>query len=52
MPIAVNSLWPATTIASTGMLVALGEAAVRAQARSPQIMADATHALVTWPAAA
>jgi citronellol/citronellal dehydrogenase len=52
VPIAVNSLWPATTIASTGMIVALGEAAVRAQARSPQIMAEAVHALVTRPAAA
>jgi citronellol/citronellal dehydrogenase len=52
VPIAVNSLWPATTIASTGMIVALGEAAVRAQARSPQIMAEALHALVTRPAAA
>jgi citronellol/citronellal dehydrogenase len=52
VPIAVNSLWPATTIASTGMLVAMGEAAVRAQARSPQIMADAVHALVTRRAAA
>ncbi|BBZ59145.1 short chain dehydrogenase [Mycolicibacterium monacense] len=52
VPIAVNSLWPATTIASTGMMVAMGEAAVRAQARSPQIMADAVHALVTRPAAA
>lgn len=52
VPIAVNSLWPATTIASTGMMVALGEAAVRAQARSPRIMADALHALVTRPAAA
>ncbi len=52
VPIAVNSLWPATTIASTGMLVAMGEATVRAQARSPQIMADALHALVTRPAAA
>lgn len=51
VPIAVNSIWPATTIASTGMMVALGEAAVRAQARSPQIMADAVHALVTRPAA-
>ena len=51
VPIAVNSLWPATTVASTGMLVAMGEAAVRAQARSPQIMADAAHALVTRPAA-
>ncbi|MGA9493125.1 MAG: SDR family oxidoreductase [Mycobacterium sp.] len=52
VPIAVNSLWPATTIASTGMMVALGEAAVRAQARSPQIVAEAVHALVTRPAAA
>lgn len=52
VPIAVNSLWPATTIASTGMMVALGEAAVRAQARSPQIMAEALHALITRPAAA
>jgi citronellol/citronellal dehydrogenase len=52
VPIAVNSLWPATTIASTGMIVALGETAVRAQARSPQIVAEAVHALVTRPAAA
>jgi citronellol/citronellal dehydrogenase len=51
IPIAANSLWPATTVASTGMMVAMGEEAVRAQARSPQIMADATHALVTRPAA-
>lgn len=50
VPIAVNSVWPATTIASTGMMVAMGEAEVRAQARSPQIMADAVHALVTRPA--
>ena len=51
IPIAVNSLWPATTVASTGMIVAMGEA-VRAQARDPRIMADAVHALVTRPAAA
>lgn len=51
IPIAANSLWPATTVASTGMMVALGADAVRAQARSPQIMADAVHALVTRPAA-
>lgn len=50
IPIAVNSLWPATTVASTGMLVAMGEDVVRAQARSTQIMADAVHALVTRPA--
>jgi citronellol/citronellal dehydrogenase len=51
IPIAVNSLWPSTTVASTGMMVAMGEDTVRAQARSPQIMADAVHALVTRPAA-
>jgi citronellol/citronellal dehydrogenase len=51
IPIAANSLWPATTVASTGMMVAMGEDVVRAQARSPQIMADAAHALVTRPAA-
>ncbi len=50
VPIAVNSLWPATTIASTGMMVAMGEAAVRAQARSPRIVAEAVHALITRPA--
>jgi NAD(P)-dependent dehydrogenase (short-subunit alcohol dehydrogenase family) len=47
VPIAVNSLWPATTVASTGMMVAMGEDTVMAQARSPRIMADAVHALVT-----
>ena len=46
IPVAVNSLWPATTVASTGMLVAMGDE-VRAQARDPRIMADALHALVT-----
>ena len=51
IPIAVNSLWPATTVASTGMMATMGEDAVRAQARSPRIMADAVHALVTRPAA-
>lgn len=51
VPIAVNSVWPATTIASTGMMVAMGEAVVRAQARNPQIMSDSVHALVTRPAA-
>lgn len=52
VPIAVNSVWPATTVASTGMIVAMGEAEVNAQARSPRIMADAVYALVTRPAAA
>jgi citronellol/citronellal dehydrogenase len=47
----VNAVWPATTVASTGMIVAMGENAVRAQARNPRIMADAVHALITRPAA-
>jgi len=51
VPIAVNSLWPAVTLASTGMMVVLGEEAVRAQARSTRVMADAVHAVVTRPAA-
>ncbi|OBI35183.1 short chain dehydrogenase [Mycobacterium sp. E1386] len=49
VPIAVNSLWPAVTVASTGMIVAMGDG-VRAQARDPRIMADALHALITRPA--
>jgi NAD(P)-dependent dehydrogenase (short-subunit alcohol dehydrogenase family) len=52
IPIAVNSIWPATTVASTGMMVAMGEDVVRAQARDTQIMADAVHALVTRSATA
>jgi NAD(P)-dependent dehydrogenase (short-subunit alcohol dehydrogenase family) len=50
VPIAVNSVWPAVTVASTGMMVVMGEDTIKAQARSPQIMADAVHALVTRPA--
>ncbi|WP_163737580.1 SDR family oxidoreductase [Mycobacterium gallinarum] len=51
IPIAVNSVWPATTVASTGMMLAMGEDTVRAQARDPRIMADAVVALITRPAA-
>jgi citronellol/citronellal dehydrogenase len=51
IPIGVNSLWPATTVASTGMMAAMGADVVRAQARHPRIMADAVHALVTRRAA-
>ncbi|MCX2931646.1 SDR family oxidoreductase [Mycobacterium sp. CVI_P3] len=51
IPIAVNSVWPATMVASTGLMVAMGEETVRGQARTPEIMADAVHALVTRPAA-
>lgn len=51
VPIAVNSLWPETTVASTGMIAAMGEDVVRAQARTTQIVADAVHALLLRPAA-
>ena len=50
IPIAVNSVWPATTVASTGMIVAMGKDVVRAQARKTQVMSDAVHALITRPA--
>lgn len=51
VPIAVNSLWPATMVASAGMLATMGQETVRPQARSPMIMADAVHAVVTRNAA-
>jgi citronellol/citronellal dehydrogenase len=50
IPIAANSLWPSTTVASTGMMAVLGDDVARAQGRSPQIMADAAHAILTRPA--
>lgn len=52
IPIAVNSLWPATTVASAGMIAAMGADVVRSKSRSTQIMADAVHALVTRPSGA
>jgi len=51
IPIAVNSLWPATMVASTGMLASMGEDVVKSQARGPAIMADAAHVIVTRNAA-
>ncbi len=47
--IAVNSLWPRTTIATAAVEVHFPEAILRAS-RSPQIMADAAHAVLTRPA--
>ena len=45
--IAANSLWPRTTIATAAVRNLLGgEAAVR-RARTPEIMADAAHAILT-----
>ena len=44
--IAVNSLWPRTTIATAAIEVNFPEAILRAS-RTPAIMADAAHAIVT-----
>jgi citronellol/citronellal dehydrogenase len=44
--IGVNSLWPRTMIATTAVGNLLGGAAMMARSRSPQIMADAAHAII------
>jgi len=46
--VAVNSLWPRTTIATAAIAMLGGDALARAS-RTPAIMADAFHALVTTP---
>lgn len=48
--IAVNSLWPLTAIDTAAVRNLLGGAAVAAMSRSPEIMADAAHAILTQPA--
>ncbi len=48
--IAVNSLWPLTAIDTAAVRNLLGGAAVAAMSRSPAIMADAAHAVLTKPA--
>ncbi|MET0984505.1 MAG: SDR family oxidoreductase, partial [Steroidobacteraceae bacterium] len=47
--IAANSLWPRTTIATAAANMFGGEAAAKL-ARTPQIMADAAHIVLTKPA--
>ena len=47
--IAVNSLWPLTAIDTAAVRNLLGGPAVAAMSRSPEIMADAFHAIVTRP---
>lgn len=47
--VGVNSLWPRTTIATAAVRLLGGEQAMK-RARSPQIMADAAHAILTRPA--
>lgn len=47
--IAVNSLWPRTTIATAAIENLLGGKAALAHCRTPAIVADAAHAIVTSP---
>lgn len=48
--IASNCLWPRTTIATAAVQNLLGGDAMVAASRTPQIMADAAHAILTRPA--
>lgn len=45
--IAVNSIWPRTAIATSSVRTLLGDEVARSRARTPEIMADAVHAVVT-----
>ncbi len=48
--IAFNALWPRTTIATAAVRFALGGDAMVNASRTPEIMADAAHAIFTKPA--
>jgi len=45
--IAFNALWPKTTIATAAIKFIVGGAAMMAKSRTPQIIADAAHAILT-----
>lgn len=45
--IAVNALWPRTVIKTAALDMLMGEEEGQKHARTPEIMADATHAIVT-----
>jgi citronellol/citronellal dehydrogenase len=47
--IAVNSLWPLTAIDTAAVRNLLGGQALASMSRSPEIMADAAHAILTKP---
>jgi citronellol/citronellal dehydrogenase len=47
--VAVNALWPRTTIATAAIRNLLGGDEMMARSRSPAIMADAAHAILTSP---
>jgi citronellol/citronellal dehydrogenase len=48
--IACNALWPRTVIATAAVEFAVGDAAMLQACRTPEIMADAAHLLLTRPA--
>ena len=50
-PIAANSLWPRTLIATAAVQNLLGGEQAMNQARTPEIVADAAHAILIRPAA-
>ncbi len=50
-PIAANSLWPRTLIATAAVQNLLGGEQAMNQARTPEIVADAAHAILVRPAA-
>jgi len=50
--IACNSLWPRTTIATAAVEFALGGEEMLRRSRTPQIMADAAHVILSGPARA
>ncbi len=45
--VAVNALWPRTTIATAAIMNLLGGEQVMKRSRKPEIMADAAHAILT-----
>jgi citronellol/citronellal dehydrogenase len=47
--VAVNALWPRTVIATAAVQNLLGGDATVRGSRSPEIMADAAHAILTRP---
>ncbi len=50
-PVAANSLWPRTVIATAAVQNLLGGDEAMKRSRSPEIVADAAHVILTRPAA-
>jgi citronellol/citronellal dehydrogenase len=47
--VAVNALWPKTTVATAAVVNLLGGEEVAARSRKPDVVADAAHAILTRP---